>query len=340
MGITERREREKEEIRHKILDAARELFAAEGYEKVTMRRIAEAIEYSPTTIYLHFEDKDDLVRALCHADFGSLLEAMRLAPVSSDPVEAIRQLGRAYCAFALQHPNQYRFMFMTPVGKEEKLEERQPRRSPFAHLLDAVKRAAAAGRFRAIDPSPRHRCCGWAFTASPPRSSPCPTALAARPRRERPRRSGDRQRAARPAAADAPRPEAMVSLARKNLSHDRLRFVITVAGVAFAVTLVLVQVGLFLGLLDKATVTIRTCERRPMGHLAQHAERGLRAHLPRDGGPARPQRARRRARRQPDRGVHEHPAARAGPRRARSSTRSRTSGAGTCLGASRAPRTT
>lgn len=49
----------------------------------------------------------------------------------------------------------------------------------------------------------------------------------------------------------------MVSLARKNLFHDRLRFVITVAGVAFAVTLVLVQVGLFMGLLDKSTVTIR-----------------------------------------------------------------------------------
>ncbi len=49
----------------------------------------------------------------------------------------------------------------------------------------------------------------------------------------------------------------MVSLARRNLFHDRLRFVITVAGVAFAVTLVLVQVGLFMGLLDKATVTIR-----------------------------------------------------------------------------------
>lgn len=49
----------------------------------------------------------------------------------------------------------------------------------------------------------------------------------------------------------------MVSLARKNLFHDRIRFAITLAGVAFAVTLVLVQVGLFLGLLDKATVTIR-----------------------------------------------------------------------------------
>lgn len=152
MGITERREREKEEIRHRILDAARGLFAAEGYEKVTMRRIAEAIEYSPTTIYLHFEDKDDLVRALCHEDFARLLEAMRAAPVPDDPIEAIRQLGRAYGAFALQHPNQYRFMFMTPVGKEERLEDGNPGELSFGHLLEAVRRAVAAGRLRAIDP--------------------------------------------------------------------------------------------------------------------------------------------------------------------------------------------
>src|SRR5512139_3094020 len=104
MGITERREREKEEIRKKILDAARELFASEGYERVTMRKVADAIEYSPTTIYHHFEDKDDLVRALCHEDFGRLLEAMQLLPAPADPLEALRQLGQAYVAFALRHP--------------------------------------------------------------------------------------------------------------------------------------------------------------------------------------------------------------------------------------------
>src|SRR2546428_539 len=65
------------------------------------------------------------------------------------------------------------------------------------------------------------------------------------------RSAASRRRAPRPAAGTD-----MVSLARKNLLHDRLRFAITVAGVAFAVTLVLVQVGLFMGLLAKATVTI------------------------------------------------------------------------------------
>ena len=50
-----------------ILDAARELFATEGYEAVTMRRIADRIEYSPTAIYFHFKDKESLVRELCDA---------------------------------------------------------------------------------------------------------------------------------------------------------------------------------------------------------------------------------------------------------------------------------
>lgn len=152
MGITERREREKEEVRGKILDAARELFAAEGYDKVTMRRIAEAIEYSPTTIYLHFEDKDDLVRALCNVDFGRLLEAMEHEPMPADPIEAIRHLGRAYVAFALEHPNQYRFMFMAPVGEQEEHPKGSPGELSFAHLLGAVERAAAAGRLRSVDP--------------------------------------------------------------------------------------------------------------------------------------------------------------------------------------------
>jgi len=152
MGITERREREKEEVRRKILDAARALFEAEGYDRVTMRRIAEAIEYSPTTIYLHFEDKDDLVRALCHEDFGRLLEALSLIPPAADPVEAIRQLGRAYVGFAVNNPNHFRFMFMSAHQKDESFGPEDPGWRSFGALLEAVKRAVADGRFRPVDP--------------------------------------------------------------------------------------------------------------------------------------------------------------------------------------------
>lgn len=152
MGITERREREREEIRRKILDAARELFAKEGYDNVTMRRIAEAIEYSPTTIYLHFEDKDDLVEALCHEDFGRLLEALSQLPPAADPLERIRQLGRAYVGFAVDNPNQFRFMFMRPVRKDEMHGPEAPGWRSFGALFEAVERAVAAGVFAPVEP--------------------------------------------------------------------------------------------------------------------------------------------------------------------------------------------
>ena len=144
MGITERREREREEVRQKILDAARELFESEGYDNVTMRRIAEAIEYSPTTIYLHFEDKDDLVRALCNEDFGRLLEALSLIPPAPDPVEPIRQLGRAYVGFAVDNPNHFRFMFMSaaPQGRDARA------RRPGLALVRAAARRRRSGRSR------------------------------------------------------------------------------------------------------------------------------------------------------------------------------------------------
>jgi AcrR family transcriptional regulator len=152
MGIVERREREREEVRRKILDAARELFASEGYERVTMRRIAEAIEYSATTIYHHFEDKDDLVSALCEGDFGKLLSLFEGQAPPEDPVEWIRQLGMAYAAFGLQNPNHYRFMFMTRGKFEQIPGPSASGAQSFGLLRSAVEKAIRGGQFRPGDP--------------------------------------------------------------------------------------------------------------------------------------------------------------------------------------------
>ena len=175
MGITERREREREEVRRKILDAARELFATEGYENVTMRRIAEAIEYSPTTIYLHFEDKDDLVRALCHEDFGRLLEAMRWRRRLRGPRRGASASSAAPTrASRSQNPNHYRFMFMTPAARTSNARGRRPGRPV---LRAPARRGEARDRGRPLPArstrSPSPRCCGRASTASSPCSSPC-----------------------------------------------------------------------------------------------------------------------------------------------------------------------
>src|ERR687885_1755275 len=79
MGVQERRAREKQELRQEILDAARELFIREGFENVSMRKIADKIEYSPTTIYLHFQDKADLLDCICEETLGKLQQ--RLAAI-------------------------------------------------------------------------------------------------------------------------------------------------------------------------------------------------------------------------------------------------------------------
>src|SRR5215813_4153179 len=113
MGPKHRREREKEALRQDILDAARELFVKEGFENVSMRRIAEKIEYSPTTIYLYFEDKAALFMAICEETFAKLANQMAtIAQASDDPVEALRRGCRAYVDFGLKYPNHYRVTFI------------------------------------------------------------------------------------------------------------------------------------------------------------------------------------------------------------------------------------
>jgi AcrR family transcriptional regulator len=114
MGSKERREREKKELRDKILDAARDMFVEEGFEAVTMRSLAKRIEYSPTAIYLHFKDKEHLIAELCREDLGALDAAMASIAERHEPIERMYVVARSYVSFALEHPTQYRLLFMMP----------------------------------------------------------------------------------------------------------------------------------------------------------------------------------------------------------------------------------
>lgn len=152
MGIAQRKEREKEDVRRKILDAAHDLFEQQGYENVTMRAVADAIEYSPTTIYLHFANKDALVEALCFEDFERLSAAMSSRPLPKNPIERMRALGRAYAAFGINNPNHYRFMFMTAgEWKNHARDEATPPSKSYAVLRDAVEQAMEEGYFKKDD---------------------------------------------------------------------------------------------------------------------------------------------------------------------------------------------
>jgi len=153
MGVKERREREKSETRDKILDAARELFVSEGYEGVSMRRVADKIEYSPTAIYVHFADKEELFRELCHQDYARLAEVFQSSVMSNDPIERLRQIGGVYAGFGTRYPNHYRFMFMTPhpahqFDDEDREFHGNPEKDAYAFLKWAVQQAIDGERFR------------------------------------------------------------------------------------------------------------------------------------------------------------------------------------------------
>src|SRR5689334_10290232 len=148
MGPKQRREREKEEVRQMILDAARELFVEHGFEAVSMRKIAEKIEYSPTAIYLHFADKNALLDELCSNDFRALArEFIEFAQIR-DPIERMRRSGLAYVDFALSHPQHYRLMFMTPIPEHEHSAETMSSRGKIEEDAYAFLRATMA---QAID---------------------------------------------------------------------------------------------------------------------------------------------------------------------------------------------
>jgi AcrR family transcriptional regulator len=150
VGSKERRERERQDVRQKILEAAREILLSSGVEGMSMRKVAERIEYSPTTIYLHFTDKTALLEELLHSDFQALgAQFQRIARVG-DPVERLRQAGHAYIQFGLGHPNHYRTMFSVPGAKKssDNPDRGNPNRDGYAFLRGLVGEAMAAGRVR------------------------------------------------------------------------------------------------------------------------------------------------------------------------------------------------
>ena len=105
MGIRERREREKQGLRQDILAAALEIAAHEGWQAVTMRKVAELIEYSPPTLYEYFDSKDAILQGLVHEGFSKMVAQMRAAlTTTTNPQERLVQLGCAYTLFAWDNP--------------------------------------------------------------------------------------------------------------------------------------------------------------------------------------------------------------------------------------------
>jgi len=112
MGRKERRLRDQQELKQSMLEAARAIALAEGWSNVTMRKIADRIEYSHAAIYDYFENKDVLLLELVHEGFRLLEADMKLARAQAhDSAEAIRLIARGYLGFAWRYPELYRLMY-------------------------------------------------------------------------------------------------------------------------------------------------------------------------------------------------------------------------------------
>ncbi len=124
MGIVQRKERDKEEMRRRILDAALHLFREKGFDGVSIRNIAEAIEYSPGTIYLYFKDKNEIFYALQYEAATIKRNHLFSAALIENPWERVQAIGRLYIDFGLKHQDLYDLLFIMRAPMES-LENQQ-----------------------------------------------------------------------------------------------------------------------------------------------------------------------------------------------------------------------
>jgi AcrR family transcriptional regulator len=112
MGVSERRIRERLDTRQSILATARELFLLKGFEATTIRNIAEKIEYSPSTIYQHFKDKNEIFYTIHSEAFAELVRYLNASEMHKNPMDQLIALGQIYIQFALENPELYDLMFI------------------------------------------------------------------------------------------------------------------------------------------------------------------------------------------------------------------------------------
>ena len=143
---------EGDRLREEILDAAERLLLQTGdVEKVSIRSLADAVGVTPPSIYLHFHDKDALLRTVCDRRFAKLEEAMlEAASPDEQPLEVLRRKGRAYVRFGRDHPEHYRLLFM--VRHEGGLEDLPVGAAAFLQLVQDVQHYIDAGVYAPRDP--------------------------------------------------------------------------------------------------------------------------------------------------------------------------------------------
>lgn len=155
-NISERVQKEKEELKSLILDSSAKLLLEKGYEKFSLRKVAESIGYSATTIYLYFKDKDELLYAVVMEGFKKFYSAMFEASKKEETSERkLRAIGLAYIKFAISNPLYYQIMFMQRsdlIAKEEAKSQEINVFNSYKLLEDLVQACIKEGVFKFANP--------------------------------------------------------------------------------------------------------------------------------------------------------------------------------------------
>jgi AcrR family transcriptional regulator len=153
MGVKERKERDRQEMRETILESAHQLFVDKGFDDVSIRNIAEAIEYSPATIYLYFKDKNEIFYALHGEAFKKFNDFMSVLATLKDPFKRLIKMGELYMEFAFKFPKYYDIMFImqSPMDCDKNSEEWKEGETAHCQLENVVKECQQHDYFKNND---------------------------------------------------------------------------------------------------------------------------------------------------------------------------------------------
>jgi AcrR family transcriptional regulator len=135
-------------LREEILDVSKELLLKHGFSKISMRKIAKKADVTATSIYLHFENKDDLLLVLVEESIANLNKVLRSAlDETASPIEQLESLADAYVGYAMENPQEYEIIYMVrpeemPKYPKEKFREI---RSVYELLANIIQRGKLAG---------------------------------------------------------------------------------------------------------------------------------------------------------------------------------------------------
>jgi AcrR family transcriptional regulator len=154
MGIAERKERDRVEMKERIIDVAIKMFVEDGYEKTSIRNIADKIEYSPATIYLYYKDKDELLYDVQAVAFEKLDRAFHENATAKDPFKRLEQITRTYIHFGKSNPELYDLMFIirAPMNVVEDKELWSNGHDCFGFVLECITACIEQNQIRFTDP--------------------------------------------------------------------------------------------------------------------------------------------------------------------------------------------